>query len=85
MKEGRELTLSGGNFFLFGHTAAVPFSAFPTTTLNSSADTSEVAARRIAAIENFMVEIYPWEWYRGAIKVPAAIRDKRVKGTKECN
>jgi len=48
----------------------------------------EVAARRIAAMENFMVGIYPWEWYRGgasAIKVPGTISDKEVKGTKECN
>lgn len=77
-------------FFLWkcGHTAAVPFSAFPTITRNSSADTMEVAARRIAAMENFMVGIYPWEWYRGgasAIKVPGTISDKEVKGTKECN
>jgi hypothetical protein len=63
-----------------GHTAAVPFSAFPTTTRCCSADTREVAARRIAATENFMFAIYPWEWYsscgkQGAIKVPG--RDTR--------
>lgn len=59
------------------HTAADPSAAFPTTTLNSSADTTEAAARRMVAIENIMVELYPWEVQLKSCRDEVV---KRVKG-----